>query len=243
MPPLQWVARVGKPQVAFLENPIIMAETYVIDVQLRTVFGKKCGALRRQGIVPGVVYGPKIDPVHIQVAYRPLQVILMRAGGTHLINLTADGNSYPVLAREVQRDVIKGDILHVDFLAVDLLSKIRTEIPVHFINESPAVTGRLGNLVNGASTIEIEALPADLPERVDVDLSGLVNINDSIHVRDLNLGDTIDIVSDPDEMIVRITALVAEEEEVVEEAAEEEVSAEPEVIGRGKKDEEEDDEV
>lgn len=219
-----------------------MAETYAIEVQVRTVFGKKCGALRRQGLVPGVIYGPKIEPIHFQAPYRPLQVVLLRAGGTHLIDLSVDGTNYPVLAREVQRDVTRGDILHVDFLAVDMAATIRTEIPVHFINESPAVLSRLGIQVNGASTIEIESLPGDLPERIDVDLSGLVNINDAIFVRDLNVGEKIEIISDPDEMIVRIAAMAVEEEaETVE--GEEESSAEPEVIRRKREEEDEDDEV
>ena len=219
-----------------------MAETYTLDAEVRTVFGKKCVALRRQGFVPGVVYGPKMEPIHIQLAYRPLQVALLKAGGTHLVDLSVDGSTYPVLAREVQRDVVRGDILHVDFLAVDMTAKIRATIPVHFINESPAVTSRIGVQVNGTSTIEVEALPADLPDRVNVDLSSLVNINDSIYARDLDLGDKIEIVSEPDDMIVRISAMAAEEEEEVVEGAEEVTSAEPEVIGRGKKEEEGEDE-
>jgi large subunit ribosomal protein L25 len=220
-----------------------VAEPYAIEVQVRTVFGKKCGALRRQGLVPGVVYGPKIAPIHFQVPYRPLQVILLRAGGTHLIDLAVDGANYPVLAREVQRDVVRGDILHVDFLAVDMTATIRAEIPVYFINESPAVQSRIGIQVNGASSVEIEARPADLPDRVEVDLSKLVYVNDAIFMRDLDLGEKVEIVSDPDEMVVRIAALAAEEEEVEAVEGEEVTSAEPEVIGRGKKEEEEDEEV
>jgi large subunit ribosomal protein L25 len=145
-----------------------------------------------------------------------------------------------VLAREVQRDVIRGDILHVDFLAVDMAAKIRTTVPIHFINESPAVTARLGTQVTGATSVEVESLPGDLPDHIEVDLSALVNVNDSIHARDLQLGGKIEVVSEPDEMIVRIAPLAVEE---VEEAVEEEATgAEPEVIGRGKKEEEEGDE-
>lgn len=216
-----------------------MAEKYTLDAQTRTVFGKKCGALRRQGLIPGVVYGPKIEPLHIQVPLRPLQVTLMKAGGTHLISLTIDGKTQPVLAREVQRDVIRGDILHVDFMAVDMQSKIRATIPVHFVNESPAIAQRLGIQVNGANSIEIEALPADLPDHIEVDLAKLAEVGDSIHVRDLDLGAKISIVSEPDEMLVRVAALAEEETETL---AEEGVSAEPEVIGRGKKEEGEDEE-
>jgi len=220
-----------------------VAETYKLDVQVRTVFGKKCAALRRQGLVPGVVYGPKIEPIHFQAPYRPLQVALLKAGGTQLIDLSIDGKSYPVLAREVQRDVTRGDILHVDFLAVDMTATIRTSIPIHYINESPAVQSRLGILVNGISNLEIESLPGDLPERIEVDIARLVNVNDAIFVRDLDLGEKIEIISDPDEMVVRVAALSVQEEEAEAEGEEEGTSAEPEVIGRGKKEEDEDEEV
>ena len=217
-----------------------MAETYTLEAQVRTVFGKKCGALRRQGFVPAVVYGPKMEPVHVQVGYRALQLALLKAGGTHLIDLTVDGTTRPVLTREVQRDVIRGTILHVDFMAVDLTIKIRATVPVHFINESPAVSSRAGVQVNGTTSLEIEALPSDLPEHIEVDLSGLFNVNDSIHVRDLAISDKVEILAEPDEMIVRIAPQAAEE---VEETTEEEgTAAEPEVIGRGKKEEEGEDE-
>jgi large subunit ribosomal protein L25 len=216
-------------------NPIV-AETYAIEAQTRTIFGKKCAALRRQGLVPAVVYGPKIEPLHVQIPYRALQLALLKAGGTHLIDLSVDGTTRAVLAREVQRDVIRGTILHVDFMAVDLSIKIRATVPVHFINESPAVTARAGNQVNGTSSLEIEALPGDLPEYIEVDLSVLKNVNDSLHVSDLAVSDKVEILAEPDEMIVRIAPLAAEE--VEETTAEEGTGAEPEVIGRGKKDEE-----
>lgn len=216
-----------------------MAETYSIEAQVRTVFGKKCGALRRQGLVPGVVYGPKITPIHIQIPERPLQVTLLKAGGTNLINLSVDGKTHSVLAREVQRHVIRGNVLHIDFLAVDMAAKIRTTVPLRFVNESPAVIARLGTQVTGASNVEIESLPGDLPDHIAIDMSALLNVNDSIHVRDLALGNRIEIVSEPDEMIVRIAALTTQEE-VDEATEEEEVSTEPEVITRGKKEEEED---
>jgi large subunit ribosomal protein L25 len=217
-----------------------VAETYTIEAQMRTVFGKKCGALRRQGLVPAVVYGPKMEPLHVQIPYRALQLALLKAGGTHLIDLSVDGSTRAVLAREVQRDVIRGSILHVDFMAVDLSIKIRATVPVHFINESPAVASRVGVQVNGTSSLEIEALPGDLPEHVEVDLSVLKNVNDSLHVRDLVVSDKIEILAEPDEMLVRIAPQAVEE--VEEGAAEEGTAAEPEVIGRGKKEEEGEDE-
>lgn len=219
-----------------------MAEKYTLDAQPRTILGKKVKQLRRQGFVPVSVFGPKIEPMNLQIPYRPLQVTLAKAGGTHLIDLQVDGSATTVLARRVQRDVLRGDILHVDFFAVDLASSIKADVPLHFINESPAVATNQGILIAGASTLTVETLPANLPGQIEIDLGQLVNVGDSIHVRDINLGPDIAIVNDPNEMIAQISqpsAARAEEEEAAEAAAAEEVSAEPEVISKGKAEEEE----
>jgi large subunit ribosomal protein L25 len=220
-----------------------VADKYTLDAQPRTVVGKKVRQLRRQGLVPVSVFGPKIKPLNLQIPYRPLQITLMNAGGTHLIDLQLDGDTTTVLARQVQRDVVRGDILHVDFFAVDMASTIQTDVPIHFIGESPAVASRIGILITGPAMITIETLPSNLLGQIEIDLSPLVNIGDSIHVRDLNLGSDITIINDPNEMIAQISqpsAVRAEEEEAAEAAAAEEaVSAEPEVISKGKAEEEE----
>jgi large subunit ribosomal protein L25 len=212
-----------------------VAEKYTLDAQPRTIIGKKVKQLRRQGMVPVSVFGPKIKPVNLQISARSLQTTLMNAGGTHLIDLQVDGDTTPVLLR--------GDILHVDFFAVDMASTIRTDVPIHFVGESPAVTSRIGILITGPTVITIETLPSNLIGQIEIDLSPLVNIGDSIHVRDLDLGSDITIINDPNEMIAQISqpsAVRAEEEEAAEaEAAAEEVSAEPEVISKGKAEEEE----
>ena len=218
-----------------------MAEKFTLEAQPRTIVGKKVSQLRRQGLIPISIYGPKIQPMNLQVPYRPLQVTLAKAGGTHLIDIKVDGDTTVVLAREVQRDVLRGDILHVDFFAVDMRSTIKTDVPIHFVGESPAVASRVGILITGPTVITIETLPSNLIGQIEVDLSGLVNVGDSIHVRDLNLGKEITILNDPNEMIAQISqpsAARAEEEEE-EAAAAEEAPAEPEVIAKGKVEEEE----
>jgi len=219
-----------------------VADRITLDAQPRTITGKKVKQLRRQGIVPVSVFGPKVDPANLQVPYRPLQVTLMKAGGTSLIDLNVDGETRTVLARAVQRDVLRGDILHVDFFQVDLESTIKADIPVHFVGESPAIATNQGILITGPSMITVETLPANLPPFIEIDLTRLVNVGDSLHVRDLDLGEGITIINDPNEMIAQISqpsAARAEEEEAAEAAAAEEVSAEPEVISKGKAEEEE----
>jgi large subunit ribosomal protein L25 len=217
-----------------------VAENYVIEAQPRTVVGKKVGQLRRSGMVPVIVYGPKIEPINLQVPYRPLQVALMKAGGTNLIDITYDGNTQTVLAREVQRDVLRGDILHVDFFSVDLLAKIKIDVPIHFVGESPAVAARKGILITGPTMLTIETLPSHLLSQIEVDLSGLNEIGDAVHVRDLSLDADITILNDMEEMIARIsqTSAARSEEDEAAEAAEAGVG-EVEIIKKGKEDEEE----
>jgi large subunit ribosomal protein L25 len=212
-----------------------VAETYTLDAQPRAVVGKKVSQLRNAGVVPAVIYGPRQSPINVQIPYRALEIALMKAGGTHLIEMTVDGSKHTVLAREVQRDVLRGSILHVDFFAVSADTRITADVPVHFVGESPAVTARKGMLLTSANTLTIEVLPKDLISQIDVDISGLAELGDSIHVRDLTLNPDIQLKADPDDMLARIVALPTETEEVTAEAP---TSAEPEVIQKGKQEEE-----
>ena len=212
-----------------------MAENYTLEAAPRTITGKKVSQLRNEGLVPAVIYGAKTDPIQVQIPYRALEIVLRKAGGTHLINMEIGRKKQTVIAREVQRHVLRGTIQHVDFLAVDASTLLRTEVPIHFVNDAPAIQRGLGVLLNGISTLEVEALPADLIDHVDVDLSSLENVNDALFVRDLSLGDKITIVTGEDEMIVRVTTQQVEEEAPASEVS----STEPEVIKKGKEDEDE----
>ncbi len=212
-----------------------MAETITLEAQARTITGKKVSQLRRAGLVPAVVYGSKIEAFNVQIPYRVLQTTLLKAGGTQLITLSVEGEDTPVLAREVQRDVMRGEIMHVDFLAVDMSQPIRAEVQIVFVGESPAVKVGGGVLLTLVQSLEIEALPADLISRVEVDVTELKNVNDAIHVRDLKLSNKVTVITDPAEMLVRIGI----QEEQAEEAEGEVTSAEPEVITKGRAEEEE----
>ena len=221
---------------------------FVIDATKRDVVGKKVRKLRAEGFVPITVYGPNIKPVSLKVPYRPLEVALMRAGGTGLIDIKVDGETHTVLAREVQRNVLKGSILHVDFFAVDAAVKIRADIPIHLVGESPAVAAREGILITGPNAVTVETLPDKLISFIEVDLSTLKKIGDSITVSDLTLDEEIVIINDPDDMLARISQTSAARAELLEEMAEEEApegeeGEEPEVIGRGKEEDEEGEEL
>ncbi|GAB1420979.1 50S ribosomal protein L25 [Anaerolineales bacterium] len=179
-----------------------MAE-FVLEAEPRTVVGKKVKALRREGIVPATIYGPNQEPISVQFNYRSLYVGLSKAGGTNLIDIKVGGKNYPVLAREVQRDVVRRDILHVDFLAVDMKAKLEVAIPITFINESPAV-GSNGILIFGPNTLTVSVLPADIINEIQVDLAPLLEIGDEILVGSLELPDSYDIINDPHEMLVKV---------------------------------------
>ncbi len=215
-----------------------MLESFTLTAQARTVTGKKVGQLRRSGLVPAIIYGKSTEPVAIQIPYRPLQLTLMKAGGTHLITIDVDGKPYSVLARDVQRHVIRGDIMHVDFMAVDATTVITAEVPIHFVNEAPGVRAGFGILLHALNKLTIEALPADLISAIEVDLSGLREVGDTILVKDIAVSDKIKVLGDPEEMVVRLVPTPA----AVSEAEEEPptiTSAEPELVSRGKREEEE----
>ena len=180
-----------------------MAE-FAITAEVRKVIGKKNRVLRREGFVPGIVYGPSNDPISVQFPYRAIETALMRAGGTNLIDIEVDGVKYPSLAREVQRDVVRGDILHVDFLAVDPNQRIRVEVPIVMEGLSPVVAAREGILIAGRSSLTLEVYPTDIRDRIVIDLSKLTELGAEVLVGDLEFGENVTVHSDPNEMLAKI---------------------------------------
>ena len=216
----------------------------VINASKREVIGKKVGALRREGKLPAVIYGKGIDPTPITLDLREASKILSTLTSSSILTLNVDGKEYPALVRDKQRDYLKARYLHIDFLAVSLTEKIRTTITISIEGEAPAVSDYNGVVVSGLSEIEVECLPGDLEERITVDISSLKEIGDSILVKDLAVGKKIDVLSDPDDIIVSITSQAVSAEATTEEDelfGDESSMDEPEVIERGKKEDEEED--
>ncbi len=218
-----------------------MAESYTLETTERTLTGKKVKHLRREQIVPLCVYGNWMEPQNLQADYRQLEVVLMRAGGTNLIELRLGEEPINVLAREVQRDPIRGTIQHVDFFSVDMQTRVTLDVPVVYEGECPAVITQGALLIVGTNTISIETLPSFLPDQITVDLTQLVNIGDSVSVGDLVLDEVITVLNNPDETLVSVTQPAAargedqDEEEADDLLSEADVS-EPEVIGRSEED-------
>lgn len=212
-------------------------EKAVIKATRRTVTGKQVGALRREGKLPGVIYGHHLDPIAITMDQRDASRTLATLTSSSLVNIELEGQMHATLVREKQKNYVRGTLLHVDFLAVSLTEKIRASVAIDIHGVSPAVKDYNAVVINGLESIEVESLPQDLPERVVVDISNLKNIGDGIYVRDLKLASNVIVHTDKDEMIVVVTGGSGEETILEGEAT----MAEPEVIEKGKKDEEIDD--
>jgi len=215
-----------------------MMEEVLLQASKRDVVGKKVKALRREGLLPAIVYGRGISPVPISLNTRNANQILSAISSSSLVVLEIDGEKHTTLIRDKQRDPVTEDVLHIDFHEVSMTEKLRTEVMLDFQGESPAVKELMGVLVTVLESLEIECLPQDLPDRIVADLSSLEEIGDSLYVRDISLPPNIELISDIEEMVVIISPPAVEEIEEIEEV--EITEEEPEVIERGKEEEVED---
>lgn len=220
-------------------------EKVVLKATKRDVSGKQVNAMRRSGRLPAVIYGRRTEPVKISLDSHDASLALSKIGSSSLITIDVDGKEYPALVRERQRDYIRDRLIHVDFLAVSLTEKIRAQVRIELAGVSSAVKDSDAVLVTGLHSLSVECLPADLPESITVDIGPLAKVGDSIHVRDVSLGDKVQILDDPEDMIVNATYAKIEVEEAPVAAAAEGVVApeaeavEPELsVERGKKEEE-----
>jgi large subunit ribosomal protein L25 len=209
--------------------------TLELRAEPRSIVGKKVRFLRRQGIVPGNVYG-HTSSAAIQVAARDVEQTIHRAGKTNLVTLAvAGGEPTTVLVKGWQRHPYKGDLLHVDFYRVMMTETLRMDVPIRLSGEAPAVKLTGGTPFQTLATLSVECLPSDIPESIEVDISGLAEDDASIYVRDLATPSGVTILTDVDEMIVKIMPPTIQREE--EEAAEGEAVAAGEAPAEASSDE------
>jgi large subunit ribosomal protein L25 len=217
-------------------------EKVVLKAEKRDVIGKQVKAMRRAGKLPAVIYGRHTDPVSIALDAHSASLVLGRLTSSSLVTIDLDGQEYPALVREKQRDYIKNRLLHVDFLAVSLTETITATVSLNFVGVSAAVKDYNAVLVTNLQSLEVECLPADLPERIDVDISVLQRPGEGIRVRDVQVSDQVEVLDDPDTMVAVATFARVEEEGAAVPGAEgvEAAEGEPELaVERGKKEEEE----
>lgn len=213
-----------------------MPDEIVLTAEPRTVIGKQVSALRRAGSVPAILYGTHLEsPIPLKIDEKTLKLVISKAGHNRLIRLTLDsGAPRLVLAREVQRNPITGRIVHVDLQEVSMTEKITTEVPLSLVGTSPAVSRGEGLLIHGIDAVQIRALANELITVIEVDVSSLNDLNQSLFVSDLKVGENIEILTPRDEMVAKVVPV---KEEVITEAVPA-AAAEVEVIGKGKKEEE-----
>jgi large subunit ribosomal protein L25 len=211
-------------------------EKVVIEAQSRQVIGKQVRALRRQGLLPAVIYGSHIAPIPVSLNFHDASLLLPKVSSSQLVEVNVNGQKYTTLVRERQRHPVTGDLLHVDFQAVSLTEKLRVNVGLQFVGEAPAVKMYNAVIVTSLEELDVECLPGDLPNHLEIDLSALEQIGDAIYVRDVPRPPRVEVLTDPDEIVVVATAPEGEEELPAEALA---GPAEPEVIEKGKKEEEE----
>lgn len=212
-----------------------------IKLSPRTVTGKKVKALRRQGIIPVHFYGADVASSAFQVEAQVLRQVLPRVGTNIPLSVDADqlkGDNI-CFVREVQRHPVTEEILHVDFLRVDVSQAIRAEVPIAVIGTAPAVRNLGGTLLRPLQTILIESLPMNVPSSLSIDVSDLDDFEKAVYVRDISVDSNVTVVTDQEELLARVSPPrieiveeAKEPEEVIEEggesvAVQEQVSTEP----------------
>lgn len=192
----------------------------VLQAEPRNVIGKKVKILRQDGKLPAVIYGKSTEPISISLDLKIAEKVLNTISSSTLLTIEVDGKEFTTLVRESQRDFIRRNYLHVDFLAVSLTEKVTAFIDLVLKGVAPALENFECLLITGIDQVEVESLPQDLPENLEIDISSLEAIGEGIYVKDLKLPNNIDVLTNLDDMIVVVAAqVIAEEEEELDEEA------------------------
>lgn len=204
---------------------IALSEKITLQVQPRTVFGKKLRKLRHEGVIPANIFGPEFKSTSINVQFKDFVKTYKVAKETGIVYLTLDKESVPVLIKQVQRHPVTDSILHVDFRKVDLKKKIQTQVPVKTVGTSEAVSQKGGVLLTLSEMLLVEALPENIPQTIEVDISSIKELGQEIKVSDLPKSGVYEIKTPVEKVVVSVVE--HKEESVTPETA----AAAPEVIG------------
>ncbi len=179
---------------------------HTLTAQKREVYGKRLKKARREGQLAANIYGPGFTSASIFISYRDFSKVFSKAHETGIIQITLNGSQIPVLARQVQRHPLSHDLLHVDFRKVDLTKKIETEVPVKIVGEAPAVEQHGGVLLTQAAHLVVESLPSDIPQEIEVDVTGMSELGTEIKVADLKKSGNFEFKEEPDKVVLSIVA-------------------------------------
>ena len=202
-------------------------EQITINATKRTISGKSVSQLRKNGKLPAVVYGHNTKSENIEVNENEFLKAFRQAGESTIVTLSLEGKNTPVLIHDVHNHYLKDTPIHIDFYAVNMSEKLTAHVPLHFIGESFAVKNLGGTLAKNMTEVEVECLPADLPQHIEVDIAVLATFDDAVRVSDLKISDKVEIKASPEELIVAVTAPRSEEElkELEEKPVDADVSA------------------
>jgi large subunit ribosomal protein L25 len=192
----------------------------------RDVLGKRNRFLRRRGITPAHLFGHNLESVSLQCDTVELKKIVAHAGTTRLVSLKIAGEDGPkiVFVREIQRDALGKNLLHVDFYQVIKGEKMTADVPIVLVGEAPAMKAKGRLLSRGITELSIECLPEKVPPQIEVDISYLMELEQTIHVKDIALDPDITVHDDPEQMVVKVTEIVIKVEEEKPVVAEEVVA-------------------
>lgn len=200
-----------------------------LALDARQAVGKENKRLRREGIVPGVVFGKDSPSVPVQVDAKAFDLLYRQAGRTSIVKIKVDGKgaAKSAIIKEIQRNPLTGRAVHVDFFLVNLTQEMQADVPLSFVGTAPAVEMENGTLMTPLDHLKVKALPAEMPHEIVVDISSLVDMDAAVHVRDLSLDAKVTVLNEPDELLARVLPPRTEEEPEVpaEEAATEEGEA------------------
>lgn len=187
---------------------------HTLKAEKRTLAGRKVKTLRAKGLLPATLYGKHVKSESLSVGLEDFQKVYEQARETGLVELTGAGEgSKPVLIHTVQRHPVTQIPLHAEFFQVDLKEKVKTRVPIVLVGEAPAVHEKLGVLLTVADEVEVEALPTNLPEHIELDVSSLAQVNAELHVSDIHAPEGVAILTDRGQTIVKVAALVSKEAE------------------------------
>lgn len=190
-----------------------MTQTFLLAARKRNQIGKQIKQLRRNGQVPGVIYGHGQDSLPLTLNAKELLSIWKGAGSSQLVDLSIDeGPAQKVLLHDLQVHPVASTIEHIDLYAVKMDEEIETSIPLRFTGESVAVRDLQGNLITEKDEFSVRCLPGNLVAEIDVSLESLVTFDDVIRVSDIRLPDTIEVLHEPDEIVALVTAPRSEAE-------------------------------
>jgi large subunit ribosomal protein L25 len=187
--------------------------TIELTAKARETFGKTNKVLRDKGFIPAELYGHGLQNLHLAVDAKDFKKVFKEAGENTVVNLVIGSEKRPAIIHDVQKNYLDESVNHIDFYQVRMDEKVKAHIPIEIIGEAPAVKEKGGVLNRTLSDIEVEALPGDLPHNITVDIGVLIDLNQSIYIKDIQISKSVKVILDPDTVIVSVTPL--KEEEVV----------------------------